>query len=59
MPNLGGVHPTQSAKIDLAQQAGALGLTACSVYSLDLFFAERHTTQSDIRVDTTLVLRQQ
>jgi fibro-slime domain-containing protein len=57
--DLGGVHSTQSQKFDLKANAAAFGLTECTDYPLDLFFAERHTTQSDIRIDTTLVLRQQ
>jgi fibro-slime domain-containing protein len=54
--DLGGVHGRQDATVDLDAQAQTLGLTKCGSYSLDLFFAERHTTQSEFKVDTSLVL---
>jgi fibro-slime domain-containing protein len=53
--DLGGVHGAMSASIDLDARAAELGLVAGEIYSLDFFFAERHTTESNFRVDTTLV----
>jgi fibro-slime domain-containing protein len=50
--DLGGVHGAQSASVNLA----TLGLTAGQNYDLDVFFAERHTTASSFRMDTTLAL---
>lgn len=50
--DLGGVHGALSASIDL----DTLGLVTGSVYSLDLFFAERHTVASSFSMDTNLVL---
>lgn len=50
--DLGGVHGAQSASVNLA----SLGLTAGDTYSLDLFHAERHTTQSNFSFTTSLVL---
>jgi fibro-slime domain-containing protein len=52
--DLGGVHPAQSASVDL----DTLGLTADQDYALDLFFAERHTTQSNFTMETSIVLDQ-
>jgi fibro-slime domain-containing protein len=52
--DLGGVHGTESANVNL----DSLGLTTGQTYPLDVFFAERHTTGSDIRIDTSIVLQQ-
>jgi fibro-slime domain-containing protein len=48
--DLGGVHPAETASIDL----DTLGLTAGQTYDFDLFFAERHTTESSFRVVTNI-----
>jgi fibro-slime domain-containing protein len=52
--DLGGVHPAESASVNL----DTLGLTAGNNYAFDLFFAERHTVASSFRVDTSIVMRQ-
>jgi len=52
--DLGGIHATRSQEVDLDAQAEKLGLTVGEIYALDLFQAERHTTESDIRIDTDL-----
>jgi fibro-slime domain-containing protein len=52
--DLGGVHGTESATVNLA----TLGLTAGQNYDLDVFFAERHTSGSDIQITTDLGLQQ-
>ncbi|RMG98765.1 MAG: fibro-slime domain-containing protein, partial [Deltaproteobacteria bacterium] len=52
--DLGGVHPPQQATIDLDAEAANLGLVVGNTYDLDLFFAERHTTQSSFRIETTI-----
>ena len=52
--DLGGVHGAMSQEIDLDGAAGALGITPGNVYSLDFFFAERHTSESNFRIDTTI-----
>lgn len=52
--DLGGVHGSQSAEVNLDAEAGKLGLTKGKVYPLDFFFAERHTVDSHFRIDTTL-----
>ncbi|MGE4519070.1 MAG: fibro-slime domain-containing protein [Desulfobacteraceae bacterium] len=50
--DLGGVHGALSGSVNL----DSLGLTAGSTYDFDLFFAERHTTQSNFRIDTSIKL---
>jgi fibro-slime domain-containing protein len=54
--DLGGLHPALRATVDVDASAVTLGLTKGMTYSLDLFHAERHTTASHFRVDTTLSL---
>ncbi len=53
--DLGGVHGAMSDTIDLDARAAELGITPGNIYPLDFFFAERHTTESNFRIDTTLV----
>ncbi|BAM02470.1 fibro-slime domain-containing protein [Phycisphaera mikurensis] len=55
--DLGGVHGQQSAKVNLDRNAEKLGLEPGETYPLRLFFAERHTTQSNFRIETTLKLK--
>ena len=50
--DLGGVHSAQTSTIAL----DTLGLTLGDTYTLDLFFAERHTVASNFRIDTSIVL---
>ena len=52
--DLGGLHPKEAASVSLDASAGQLGLVTGSVYSLDLFHAERHTPGSTFRIDTNL-----
>jgi len=52
--DLGGVHGAENAKVNLDARAGELGIEKGKVYSLDFFFAERHTSESTFRIDTTL-----
>jgi fibro-slime domain-containing protein len=52
--DLGGVHAALSDQIDLDARAQDLGIETGKVYPLDLFHAERHTTESNFRVDTNL-----
>lgn len=52
--DLGGVHAVESASVNL----DTLGLTPGNTYDFDLFFAERHTTESNFRMDTSIVLEQ-
>lgn len=48
--DLGGVHDAVSGSIEL----DALGLTPGGTYSIDLFYAERHTVSSEFRVLTSI-----
>ena len=50
--DLGGVHGVMSSSINL----DSIGLTQGNVYDFDLFFAERHTNQSNFTIDTSIVL---
>jgi fibro-slime domain-containing protein len=52
--NLGGVHGPQAGSINMDMQAGSLGIEIGEVYALDFFFAERHTTQSNFKITTTI-----
>jgi fibro-slime domain-containing protein len=52
--DLGGLHSEESATIRLDAIANRFGLTVGQTYPLDLFFAERHTIDSDFTVRTTL-----
>jgi fibro-slime domain-containing protein len=52
--DLGGVHGVQAATIDFDDQAAALGITVGSVYQLDVFHAERHLSESNFRMQTTI-----
>jgi fibro-slime domain-containing protein len=50
--DLGGVHGAQSGSVDLT----SLGLAVGNTYDFDLFFAERHTTQSTFNMETSIAL---
>jgi fibro-slime domain-containing protein len=52
--DLGGMHPTLSATVDLDGQRATLGLTVGQMVPLDVFHAERHTTQSTFRIETSI-----
>jgi fibro-slime domain-containing protein len=52
--DLGGVHPALSETIHLDDLASALGIARGTTYSLDVFQAERHTTASHFRIDTSI-----
>lgn len=52
--DLGGIHAAQSRTVNLdTVMAGK----ASGDYSFDFFFAERHTTQSNLTITTSLILR--
>jgi fibro-slime domain-containing protein len=50
--DLGGVHGAASGSVNL----NSLGLTEGQTYDFDLFFAERHTSESNFRIDTSIAL---
>ncbi len=52
--DLGGIHGAQSSMIDFDALAGTLGIVRGNRYPLDVFHAERHTTESNFRMSTTI-----
>lgn len=52
--DLGGVHSAATGSFTGADLA-ALGLIADTNYSMSIFFAERHTTQSNFKIQTNFV----
>ncbi len=52
--DLGGVHTAQTGSVNL----DTLGLTKGQNYAFDFFFAERHTTQSNMTITTSIALQQ-
>lgn len=52
--DLGGVHGAEEETVELDTIAPTVGLTLDEIYSLDLFFAERHEVNSTFRVDTSI-----
>lgn len=54
--DIGGVHSREDASVDLDSVASEIGLVEGNTYSFDFFFAERHTTQSNFIIETTLDL---
>lgn len=51
--DLGGLHPEVTDTIRLDEMTDELGIEPGKVYSFDLFHAERRTSHSNFRVDTT------
>jgi fibro-slime domain-containing protein len=52
--DLGGVHGAESSTINFDASAAALGITIGGTYRLDVFHAERHTSESHFRMATTI-----
>ncbi|AUX24644.1 hypothetical protein SOCEGT47_051830 [Sorangium cellulosum] len=52
--DLGGLHSALSDEIDLDERADELGLELGGEYSLDFFHAERHTTASNFKIQSSL-----
>jgi fibro-slime domain-containing protein len=52
--DIGGVHAQVTREVALDEQAETLGIVPGGRYTLDLFHAERHTTDSHFRIDTNL-----
>lgn len=52
--DLGGLHPSLPATIRLDELKAKLGLETGKTYELAVFQAERHTTASRFRIDTTI-----
>ena len=49
--DLGGLHFSETQTVDLDASAATLGIQKGAVYPLDLFNAERHSVNSDFRID--------
>lgn len=52
--DLGGVHGPEDGTINFDAQAGHLGISVGSVYTLDVFHSERHTSMSNFRIETSI-----
>ena len=52
--DIGGVH----SAVDKTVNLDTLGLTAGQSYNLDFFFAERHKTDSNFKIETSIILPQ-
>lgn len=52
--DLGGLHPPLSQTVDLDAMADDLGISPGGTYPMDIFHAERHTDQSNFRIDTSI-----
>ena len=56
--DLGGVHSQKEKTTNIDSKADELGLVPGENYELALFFAERHTSESNFRIETTLQLEE-
>jgi fibro-slime domain-containing protein len=52
--DLGGVHGVEASTIDFDAMATGLDITVGNVYQLDVFHAERHTSESNFRIQTSI-----
>ena len=52
--DLGGVHEAEDQAIALDAAAARLGIAPGNEYALDFFQAERHVTESNFQIETTL-----
>jgi fibro-slime domain-containing protein len=52
--DLGGLHSSQTKRIQLDQEAKTLGIVKGGQYALDLFHAERHTDKSNFNIISNL-----
>lgn len=52
--DLGGVHSEKTASVNVDAIASSLGLQPGKTYNFDFFFCERHTTQSNCTISTSI-----
>jgi fibro-slime domain-containing protein len=52
--DLGGLHTPKEQTINFDQKAAELGLSKGETYAMDIFHAERHTVQSNFRIETSI-----
>jgi fibro-slime domain-containing protein len=55
--DLGGVHGAASASVNLDAAAAGLGISPGNDYDFALFFAERHTSESNFKIETSIQLQ--
>lgn len=56
--DIGGVHAQATKTVNLDLKAAELGLEPGKTYPLDFFFAERYTSESNFRIETTMQLKE-
>ncbi len=52
--DVGGLHEDLEGTIDFDAQAATLGITPGSTYQMDIFHAERQTSESNFRIETNI-----
>jgi fibro-slime domain-containing protein len=52
--NLGGLHQRESASVSLDAHAAEFELSPGTTYAIHIFFAERHSVDSEFRVETSV-----
>ena len=52
--DLGGVHAEQYANVNVDTIAAQIGMEPGKTYDFDFFFAERHTTESNFTIETSI-----
>ena len=52
--DIGGVHGEKHGSVNVDSVASDIGLTPGGTYDFDFFFAERHLTESNFTVETTI-----
>jgi fibro-slime domain-containing protein len=52
--DVGGLHQALEGTIDFDAQAAALGITPGNTYQMDIFHAERQTSDSNFRIETNI-----
>ncbi len=53
--DLGGIHNAMSGSIDMDSLGSSIGLIEGEVYPLDFYYAERHTSNSRIKITTNMI----
>ena len=48
------MHARQTGTVDMDASAAALGLSPDQEYAMDIFHAERHTGESNFRIETNI-----
>ncbi len=54
--DLGGLHPVATGSVSLDAEAPRLNIEKGKTYPMDIFHAERHTNESNYRIETTIDL---